>query len=381
MSRLALALLYLAAIARGERWRVQYFYDQDRETLVIEDIACPSARRCIAVGTIIDQHADAKKPRFTTLVTSDAGEHWAQEPLKEHPRSIFFLNESLGWMVTDNAIWFTEESGRTWKKIADQKKPDKKIGFPPPGGLITSVWFLSPERGFAAGLQKSVFETTDGGRTWNVLAAAAEPSANPAHSAYTRISFDGSKRGVIIGSSIPPRGDDPRYPTWMQPERASRRRQIPTLTFLIETTDGGATWKTTSAPLMGQAVSVSMADLDGLLVFSYTEASDWPSEVYRLQRGSKANSTSVFRAADRRVTDCKIFSGPRAFLAAVEPPGKLNTAPIPGRVKILTSSNLTDWTEMAVDRKAVARALVLAGPDPEHMWAATDTGMILQLVP
>jgi hypothetical protein len=55
--------------------------------------------------------------------------------------------------------------------------------------------------------------------------------------------------------------------------------------------------------------------------------------------------------------------------------------PIPGKVRMLSSTNLSDWTEMPVDYKAVARSLVLAGPDAEHLWAATDTGMILQMVP
>ena len=36
---------------------------------------------------------------------------------------------------------------------------------------------------------------------------------------------------------------------------------------------------------------------------------------------------------------------------------------------------------MPVDYKANARSLVLAGPDAEHQWAATDTGMILWLIP
>jgi hypothetical protein len=63
----------------------------------------------------------------------------------------------------------------------------------------------------------------------------------------------------------------------------------------------------------------------------------------------------------------------------VEPPGKLRSAPIPGKVKMLASADLKTWTEMAVDYRAVAQSLVLAGPDPEHLWAATDTGMILRL--
>ncbi len=37
------------------------------------------------------------------------------------------------------------------------------------------------------------------------------------------------------------------------------------------------------------------------------------------------------------------------------------------------------WDEMKVDYRAVARTVMLAGPDAEHVWAATDTGMILHL--
>ena len=47
---------------------------------------------------------------------------------------------------------------------------------------------------------------------------------------------------------------------------------------------------------------------------------------------------------------------------------------------MLTSTDLKEWNEMEVDYRAVATSLVLAGPDPSHVWAATDTGMILRLV-
>jgi hypothetical protein len=35
---------------------------------------------------------------------------------------------------------------------------------------------------------------------------------------------------------------------------------------------------------------------------------------------------------------------------------------------------------MTVDYRAVAHSVLLAGPDEDHVWAATDTGMILKLV-
>jgi len=35
---------------------------------------------------------------------------------------------------------------------------------------------------------------------------------------------------------------------------------------------------------------------------------------------------------------------------------------------------------MNIDYKAVGGSVILAGPDAEHVWAGTDTGMILHLV-
>jgi hypothetical protein len=116
----------------------------------------------------------------------------------------------------------------------------------------------------------------------------------------------------------------------------------------------------------------------GLLAFDYADSFEWPAEVYRVDLKT-GKSESAFKKKDRLVTDVAIFDDGRAFLAAVEPPGRLRSAPIPGKVRMLSSTDLKDWVEMPVDYRAVAQSLVLAGPDAEHLWAATDTGMILRL--
>lgn len=378
MGLLAFLLALFSSLLCAQSWKVQYFFDQDHDTMMIEDLVFPSLQRGIAVGTIHDELNPDKKARYVSLVTSDGGQNWAQVPLKDHPRSLFFLNESTGWMVTDSAIWFTNESGRSWAKVGEQKKPSHKLGETPPGGLLTRVWFVDEKHGFGVGLQKTVEETLDGGKTWKPIEEAAKPDAKPGHTAYVTIWMDG-KKGIIFGSSIPARVDDPRLPSWMEPERAVKRKEVPTLTLLLQTLDGGTTWKSSTAPLFGNVVSARMAGTDGLAVFSFAEGFEFPSEVYHLDMKS-GQTKRVFADKERRVTDCAIF-GNSGYLAAVEPPGRLNTVPVPGKVKILKSANLNDWEEMKVDYKAVARSLVLAGPDPEHQWAATDTGYILHLVP
>ncbi len=375
----AAAILIFAAPVFAERWKIQYFFDEDRSRLVIEDLVFPSEKRGIAMGTIVKEGDN--KQKFTTLVTSDGGENWTQIPQKEHGRSLFFLNDSDGWMVTDDSIWFTNESGRSWKKLCEQPKAPKKSSFR--GGLIESVWFLDQNRGFAAGYYKTAYETSDGGKTWKEIAEASKPNSNPLYSMYSRISFAPElKRGMIIGAYSPPQMQS-RYranlPSWMEPETAAKRRQVPTLTMVLETKDGGTKWEANTAPLFGTIAAVRLQANEGLTVFQFNESFEWPAEVYRIDL-LNGKSARVYREKNRRVTDALLFPGSKAVLAAVEPPGTLNTAPIPGRVKIMTSSDFVTWTEAEVDYKAEAQHVRLAGPDADHLWAATDTGMILRLV-
>jgi hypothetical protein len=151
MSLRAACLVLLACAAQAERWKVQYFYDRDRETLALNDLKCPTARRCVATGSI---EPDKGSGRPTAVVTSDAGAHWALVPLKEAPLSLFMLDDSTGWIVGAKNLWRTIEGGRSWERVI-------KL---PPG--IGRVWFLDAKHGFAVGARKSVLETTDGGLEW-----------------------------------------------------------------------------------------------------------------------------------------------------------------------------------------------------------------------
>jgi photosystem II stability/assembly factor-like uncharacterized protein len=163
----------------------------------------------------------------------------------------------------------------------------------------------------------------------------------------------------------------------MDPEKAAKRKKISALTIAVESADNGATWASVDTPSAGQVASARFLGVEGLLVMGYDETYQWPSDVYKL---SGTGLERVFRDKSPRITDALLFAGPRVFLSGVEPTGKMNTAPIPGKVHILESSDFQTWSEMKVDYKAQARQVILAGPDANHMWAATDTGFILHLV-
>ena len=87
----------------------------------------------------------------------------------------------------------------------------------------------------------------------------------------------------------------------------------------------------------------------------------------------------IFGERDRAATDIALLKNGGAVVAAIEPPGNSTQVPIPGKLKILRSANLKVWQEMDVDYRAVAQRAVLAAPDAQHIWVATDTGAILKL--
>lgn len=350
------------ALAAAPHWEIQYHYQQFNSALTINALVFPTANRGIACGSIADRR---DTQRGVVLLTTDGGQHWDETPVKESCVSMFFLDDSMGWMVTEKGIWQTVESGRSWTKIPKA-----------PSGLLR-IWFLDGKKGFAAGLEKRVYETDDGGTTWTLLPIVKDVQGDPTYTTFGEIAF-AEKNGLISGWNIPPR---PGGPNWMEPERAGRRRELPNYGVLLETMDGGKTWLKSEASIFGQITRISMTPQGTALgLTEYKDEFDYPSEVYRINLHD-GTSVSSFKAKDRAITDVRAFAGSnRALIVGYEPSGTIYRSPIPGKLKVLTSGDLETWGEMPVDYRAVAHGAMLAGPDEDHVWIATDTGMILRLV-
>jgi len=368
MSRVVTAfvvlLTTLSSLAFGadRHWDIQYHYQQINSALTLNDLVFPSEMRGVACGFLTDRR-DAQHP--VVLLTSDGGEHWTETPVKETGLSMFFLDDSTGWMVTEKGIWQTLESGHSWTKLPKS-----------PGGMLR-VWFLDKRHGFAAGLEKRVFETTDAGVNWALLPVVNDVQSDPTYTTFGEIAFAG-KNGIITGWNIPPR---PGGPDWMEPERAARRRQVPHYGVLLETTNGGQTWIKSDASVFGQVTRLSMTPQGTALALAeYKDEFQFPSEVYRINLHT-GTSMSSFVAKNRAITDIRAFAGSsRAIIVGYETAGTIYRSPIPGKLKILTTDDLENWEEMKVDYRAVAHRAIIAGPDEDHLWIASDTGMILKLV-
>ncbi len=356
------ALLFALPASADERWEIQYQYRQADSTLTINDLTFPDTTRGIACGFTTDRH-DKNHP--LVLLTTDAGKTWAEINVKEACLSLFFLSDGTGWMVTDDGLWSSEEGGRAWVKSKTA----------PPN--LLRIYFFNHDHGFAAGRQKHVFETKDGGATWTPLEIAATAPGDPVYTTYGDISFNGNM-GIISGWNIPPhRGG----PDWMDPKEADPQRQVPHVTVLLQTKTGGNSWTEQHISLFGQITRMSLSSKDtGLGLVEFKDQFDYPSEVYRIDLTDGNNQLS-YRAKNRAITDIRLFdNSTRGLIVGYETNGPVYRSPIPGKLKVLTSNDLENWTEMEVDYKAVARSALITGPDDQHVWIATDTGMILKLV-
>ncbi len=366
----ALALVALSALAQapldrtpipGASWRARFFHDEDDSRLTLRDLKIVDTTNGIALGSLIQ----GTGRRGVAVRTSDGGGTWEILKLAEEPLSAFFLTKRLGWMLTVSHVWSTGDGGRTWNRLARHDG-------------LRSLSFVDENRGFAVGLRKQVLETRDGGSHWTKVAAAAEPKTDAERTRYLSVEFRG-KVGVIAGSHEPRRAGDGAETSWLDPAAAMRRRQLPSLSILLQTLDGGDTWRSSTQSILGVLSHYKLAPPSSLLTLvQFPNQFEWPSEVYLLDLAA-AQMDRVFREKDRAVQDVALLDNGMSYLAAVEPPGTLRGIPVPGKVRIARSSDRRAWREMDVDYRAMAQRVMLASLPGGPVWAATDTGMILAL--
>ena len=343
----------------AQRWKIAFSYRKLDSLLELKDIKCPSVQRCIAAGVVFEKGGHQQG---VVVLTSDGGKQWSVVDVKEHPVSLFFLDDSVGWMVTDHGIWSTAESGRSWTKVETPK-----------GGILR-VHFRDPSHGYATGFPKLVYETTDGGKKWSKLAAAEQPPTEAQDTVYDCIAFSGD-HGVIVGNLI--QRENGGRPIWLDPDVARYRREHETKVAILETFDGGKKWQASTLSIVGTLSQLTFAkDGSAIMLVQYMNYFSLPSSVYKTRLRQQGTRT-IFEERDRAVTDVALLPDGSAILASIEPPGSSNQVPIPAKVKMYESADLKVWREMDIDYRAVAQRAMLAVVDAQHVWVATDTGMIL----
>ncbi|BDC52158.1 hypothetical protein F183_A44730 [Bryobacterales bacterium F-183] len=352
-------------VTRPASWKMQYFYDEDKSELTITDLEFQSVTSGAACGVITYER---KRPQGVVLLTRDGGVTWKQVQAPDVPIDIQFVDDSQVFLLTDKGIYKSEERGLEWKKLKGM------------AGL-NAIHFLDSKRGFVAGVRKQLLATEDGGKTWTPVAEAAKPSAKPEFTSYNWIAFRKDGRGIVLGGSTPPRPRDLPVPAWADPEAAMKQREWPKLSIALETTDGGKNWKSDTAPVFGRMAKLRFGPAESPLAMSllrYDHAFDYSAEVH-LVHWVSGKSAPIFARKDSFVTDVGFTGAKSGFLAAIERPGTMAQSPLPGKLRIHGSADLSLWTEMPVDYRAVGTFATMSVVDAGHAWVALDSGMILHL--
>lgn len=128
------------------------------------------------------------------------------------------MTPSVGWLVGhDGLVARTEDGGVSWLK--------QQIALPYDEGrkaktTLMDVFFINSERGWICGNDGVILSTTDSGRTWTT-------TMSPTKKTLVSIRFVDASHGWAVGGF-----PEPSLPT-MKPSNV-----------IVETTDGGKTWKT-----------------------------------------------------------------------------------------------------------------------------------------
>jgi photosystem II stability/assembly factor-like uncharacterized protein len=118
--------------------------------------------------------------RHVILATSNGGATWTTQRRGDLDLlSVDFISPAVGWAVGLDSLLTTADGGRSWTEL------------PEPCGVIRAVHFVSPQLGYAiAGGVNPVFDstlapatggavvvTTNGGRSWQPVPAPADPQS------------------------------------------------------------------------------------------------------------------------------------------------------------------------------------------------------------
>ncbi|WP_031500783.1 YCF48-related protein [Bryobacter aggregatus] len=349
----------LPVFAAGPKFARVFHYVAPDSVLLLVDFAFGSDRRGWALGGLSHRGSGFKGIQ---LATDDGGNTWTQSELKFIPESLFVLDDSLLWAVSDKGeIWFSAEAGRDWRKLSKKKEARK-------------LHFLDAENGFLIGEKKTFMRSSDGGKTWRHVPEGAQAKGNSENLAYRLIAFWNNKVGIVMGSSETTTPE--RLPGWMEPERVGRR-VTPKLMVSLETGDGGLSWSAQDASTFGQIHrSVVGSDGTGFMLVKYEKSFSYGGEVYSFYPTSKRKGEKLLRVKDADVHDILYLPGDGVYLACTE---RLGNLPVPTKVRILHSKDYVNWTDLAVDYRAAAQRVYLSATPSGKVFAALDQATILSL--
>jgi photosystem II stability/assembly factor-like uncharacterized protein len=144
---LAGSVLLAGAAETSTTWRNAATFSPADKMPVIA--ATRAGGRIVAVGD------------YGGVLLSDDGRSWRQAaavPTRSVLTCVFFLDAQQGWAAGhDGTVLATRDGGEHWQVLREEPGKER---------ALMSVWFENPQHGLAVGQFGLVLETDDGGKTW-----------------------------------------------------------------------------------------------------------------------------------------------------------------------------------------------------------------------
>ncbi|WP_371922930.1 WD40/YVTN/BNR-like repeat-containing protein [Pseudomonas sp. 2FG] len=193
LSVLSLAAAPLQAQSAAASATVYAIESPKAASALLLDIA-HAGKRLVAVGD-----------RGHILYSDDNGKVWTQAkvPTRQMLTAVFFVDDQRGWAVGHDAqILASADGGATWvQQFSDLEREE--------GAPFLDVWFKDQNSGFVVGAYGALFATTDGGKTWEDVSERMDNPDGYHLNAITEVKDSGL---FVVGEA----GSMFRSPDWGQ---------------------------------------------------------------------------------------------------------------------------------------------------------------------
>jgi photosystem II stability/assembly factor-like uncharacterized protein len=249
--------------------------------------------------------------------------------------------------------------------------PWKVINLPTEATFADVDFTDNTTHGWLVGTQATLFETTDGGNTWQQKALdLGEEKAS-----FTAISFYGQEGwitgkpsillhtddGGITWSRIPLSAKLPGAPDGIIALGSASAEMVTDLGAIYKTTDGGKTWKALVEGAVGVARNINRAD-DG----SYVAVSA-RGNFYSTWEPGQTEWNPHQRTSSRRLQNMGFSADNRLWLLARG-----------GQIQFSELDDLENWQEPIYPEPSTSWGLLsLSYRTPEEIWVAGGSGNLL----
>jgi photosystem II stability/assembly factor-like uncharacterized protein len=132
--------------------------------LAINSQILPLAEKSLLLdGQVIGDRIIVVGERGHILLSEDHGVSWQQQetPTRANLTSVFFIDPASGWAAGhDSVILQSRDGGRHWQEVYADPEDERPI---------LDLWFRDMNHGYAVGAYGLFLATEDGGKSWQPL--------------------------------------------------------------------------------------------------------------------------------------------------------------------------------------------------------------------